>query len=111
MTTSNKTNNLIKANDFVRIRNKKLADEGLAYGSVVYVAATQAFPVKASDQYTLRVKLFVHKLDGEAVDIKGGVFVIDPRSVKPLSEEENEALLAKLSTDVEEEAHTTSDDA
>jgi len=93
---------MIKSNDFVRIRNKKLGKEGLDYGSIVYVAATQAFPLKESDQYTLRVKLFVHKLDGDSVDIKGGIFVIDPRSVKPLSEEENAELLSILSTDVEE---------
>jgi hypothetical protein len=99
----------IQSNDFVRIRNKKLAQEGLDYGSIVYVAATQAFPLKESDQYTLRVKLFVHKLDGDAVDIKGGVFVIDPRSVKPLKEEEHAELLARLATDVEVEANATTD--
>jgi len=100
---------MIKSNDFVRIRNKKLGKEGLDYGSIVYVAATQAFPLKESDQYTLRVKLFVHKLDGDSVDIKGGIFVIDPRSVKPLSEEENAELLSILSTDVEVEANAATD--
>ncbi len=99
----------IKTNDFVRVRNKKLEKEGLAYGSIVYVAATQAFPIKESDQYTLRVKLFVHRLDGDTVDIKGGVFVIDPRSVKPLKEEEKAEILAMLSVPEVELLNSTSD--
>lgn len=99
----------IKTNDFVRIRNKKLEAEGLPYGSIVYVAATQAFPLKESDQYTLRVKLFVHRLDGDTVDIKGGVFVIDPRSVKPLKEEEKAEILAMLSVPEVELLNSTSD--
>ncbi len=86
---------MIKVNTFVKVRNKKLAAEGIAYGSVVYVASIQPFPISKSDQYTLRVKLFVHKLDGDVIDTKSGLYIIDPRSVKELSDEENEAFLEK----------------
>jgi hypothetical protein len=86
---------MITANTFVKVRNKKLASEGLDYGSILYVASAQPFPVTKSDQYTLRVKLFVHKMDGDSIDTKSGMYVIDPRSVKELTPEENASYMEK----------------
>lgn len=87
---------MIKSGTFVKVRNKKLAAEGIEFGSILYVASLAPFPLKQSDQYTLRVKLFVHKMDGDDIDTKSGIFVIDPRSVKELSEEENAIYLKKV---------------
>lgn len=87
---------MIKSGTFVKVRNKKLGEHGINYGDVVYVASLAPFPIKQSDQYTLRVKLFIHKLDGDDIDTKSGIFVIDPRSVKELSEEDNAIYLQKV---------------
>lgn len=87
---------LIKSGDFVRITNKELETDGIAFDSTVYVGATNAFPLTEEDGYTLRVKLFVHKLTDEGIDTTSGLFVIDPASVSEIPEWERQVFLDRF---------------
>lgn len=95
---------MIKSGDFVRITNKELEKDGIAFDSTVYVGATNAFPVTEEDGYTLRVKLFVHKLTDEGIDTKSGLFVIDPASVIEIPDWEKQFLLEKYAPKEEADA-------
>lgn len=95
---------MIKSGDFVRVTNKELEKDGIAFDSSVYVAATNAFPLNEEDGYTLRVKLFVHKLTDEGIDTTSGLFVIDPASVDELADWEKQFLLEKYAPKDEADA-------
>lgn len=83
---------MINSGDFVTITNPELAKDGIELGSTVYVAALKAFPLE-EDGYTQRIKFFVHKTTDELIDIKAGLFVIDPASVVRLSDAEQVLLV------------------
>jgi hypothetical protein len=75
--------------EFVKIVNDKLEADGLATGSTVFVANVKAFPITEEDPWTQRIKLVVHKMEGDYINTAAGFFLIDPASVEKLSSEEN----------------------
>lgn len=78
--------------EFVKIVNDKLEADGLPTGSIVFVANVKAFPMTEEDPWTQRIKLVIHKMEGDYIDTKAGFFLIDPASVEKLPKEENDRL-------------------
>lgn len=92
--------------DFVRATRDVTSTEDndvlISNGELLFISGAKAFPLEENDPYTQRVKFFVHKMNGDDIDVEGGLFVVDPFSLVKISKEENERLyehaLSKVGT-------------
>lgn len=83
--TKTKVGDLIKTNDFCEIVTDKFEEQGYGKGQYVFIAGMKAVPDDEDDPYTQRIKFFVHILvDQKHVNVEGGLFIMDPRSLKKL---------------------------
>lgn len=93
---------LIKPFTFVTINHNELEEEhGVKEGDLLFVAAAQAFPISEDDPYTQRIFIFVQKTIDGMIDDESGIYVIDPKSVNNVSQEEFDRL-ALLNMPVED---------
>lgn len=102
-----KTNKLIHDGDFCMITTDKFQDEGIKNGHRVFVIGHRAIPEDERDPYTQRIKFFVHLVKDRHVDFEGGVFIMDPRSLKKVSKNEQRNLQSILELDTAFEPEET----
>lgn len=104
MTTTGK---LVFPFDFVRIVVDTLSEHGLNNGDIVFVTGSKALPVSQEDPYTQRIKLFVQPMEGDNIINDKGIFMIDPKSVERIDDDENKRLYEvathRLSAQVDEQ--------
>ena len=84
-------NMMIKSMDFARVvSDKKLKGSGLVRGDMVMVVGTKQVPAKRSDPYLMRTVMFVAKMENDLplVSAEDTKFLVDPRSLEKVSDEE-----------------------
>lgn len=98
--------NLIKSMDYATITSKRLVKgSGLKVGQTVLVIGTRNLPIKQSDPYLSRVYAYVILVDndgthhmpnsgeaGSEEDNGNRTYLVDPRSLTKLDEEEGKRL-------------------
>lgn len=111
MTT--KAGNLIAPNDYcLVVSDKKLKGSGLKRGDLVYVGAVKPAPASKKDPYLQRIFAVVFLSDVGIVRIPKEnndykAYLVDPRSLEKLPEEEQEVLQDHLRRHYEEQHATT----
>ena len=77
--------NMLGYEDFCTVVNVKLEEDGLAKGTSVFIAGTQAIPVAPKDLYNFRLNIFVAPMDKEGHIDTTKFYVVDPASLKRVS--------------------------
>lgn len=105
--------NMLNVMDYAYVVNsKKLKDSGLEVGQILMVSAIKPAPVKKSDPYLQRIYVLCAKVDEEGVhqipteDNDYSMYLVDPRSLQKVGEEETAELLKALH---EQFKHDTTD--
>jgi hypothetical protein len=102
---------LIHQGDFCEIVSEDLREYGLKRGNYVFIAGHQSLPMSAHDPYTQRVTFMCHKCTREGeVDMEAGFFLLDPKSLFRLPDEQIEEMYEVL-TDQLEKAHLVAADS
>lgn len=94
-------NSLIKSGDFCYITTDKFVEYGVPEGDVVYIMGHRAISEDENDPYTQRVKFFVHRTDDDNHVIFENTYIMDPRSLEKVGDEEAELLNSILKGDLE----------
>lgn len=93
-------NKFINDGDFVTINTSKFQKEyGVKKGSLAYIAGHRAFPISEQNPYTQRIKFFVSLLDKGGHVVVKPIYLMDPKSLKLVPENEAELLQAIFEED------------
>lgn len=92
---------LVNVNDFCLVVSaKKMKGSGLKQGDVVMVGGHKPVPISAKDPYLQRICVVVFKVDGELQvpreDNEYKAYLVDPRNLEILPDEEQAQLLEML---------------
>lgn len=93
---------MIGTNDFcIVVSDKKLKNSGLKRGDVVMVAGVKPAPIKKSDPYLQRIFVVGLRFDGDNLQVPKEdndflAYLIDPRNLEKLPDEEQLILVEKI---------------
>ena len=82
----------MKAGQFAKITTNKYKKHGLTKGTVVYLAGQTAVPLKENNPYVLSVLFVAAWVKDDDMDLERPGFLVKPKEIDPLSDEENERL-------------------
>ncbi len=91
---------LIEPFTFAKVISR-IKGSGLEVGETVFVSSARNLPEKRSDPYLFRVYVYVLKLEDGLVLLPGSdndhaQYIVDPRKLSPLDEEEAKPFLERL---------------
>ena len=94
---------LIHQGDFCEIISEDLREYGLKRGNYVFIAGHQSLPMTAEDPYTQRINFMCHKSSRKGeVDMEAGFFLLDPKSLFRLPDEQIDSMLEVLNNQIEQ---------
>lgn len=77
--------------DFCEVVSDKFVEHGVKRGHRVYVVGTKALPLSENDPYTQRIKMLVHRMEGDHI-ISKEIYLMDPISILKLDDNEQKRL-------------------
>lgn len=85
---------IVETGMFCRVLNSSYAQYGVKKEDVVYLAGEGMVAVTEDDPYAFRKIFIAARMVGDVVDVEGGGFTIDGKSLKPCTKIKQERLTA-----------------
>ena len=95
-----KLEDMIKDGDFAKVVNENFLDFDVEKGALVFVAGVKAVPEDENDLYNQRIKMLIHRMDGDHVMFEKTLIMVDPRSLKRVGKRKQKTLINHLEKDV-----------
>lgn len=95
--------NMLKAGDFVEIKDNFLIEHSIKKGDTLYLAGDSIIPNDENDIYNMRRVFVAAQMDGEHVNIVKQPFMCDPKRLKKVCKAKQEKLNKIFEEDYKED--------